>query len=56
MKAIATGVTITLPDATLVPARLVACTLHEYGVPFVRPLSPIGEDGPLTVTPLQLAV
>jgi hypothetical protein len=33
----ATGMTLTVPDAALVPAALLAVTTHEYVVPLARP-------------------
>ena len=41
-----TGVTITLPEDTLVPPLPVAVTLQVYGVPMTRPVSVIGELAP----------
>ena len=57
LNAMATGVTITVPDAMLVPARLLACTLQVYGVPLFRPLTVIGDDacGGIAI-PLQVTV
>ena len=45
----ATGVTLTLPDALLVPAALVAVTLHEYCTSFVRLVTEIGLTAPVPV-------
>ena len=33
-------------DGTLLPARFVATTVHVYAVPFVRPVTVMGEDEP----------
>jgi hypothetical protein len=44
---------VTLLDAALhgpVPEALVALTLKVYAVPFVRPLTVIGDDAPVPVT------
>ena len=54
----ATGVTVTLVDAALVPTALVAVTEHVYVVPLARLVTVIGELEPLAaIEPgLQVAV
>ena len=42
----ATGVTLTVAEAGLDPAELIACTEHEYVTPLVRPLTAMGEAAP----------
>jgi hypothetical protein len=41
---------------TLLPNAFVAITVNVYAVPFVRPLTVIGEDAPVPVKPLGLDV
>jgi hypothetical protein len=43
-------------DAGPVPALFDAVTVNVYAVPFDRPLTTIGLDGPLAVAPPGLAV
>ena len=43
------GVTLTVPDAALVPDAFVAFTEHEYVVPLVSPVTLIGLAAPLAV-------
>jgi hypothetical protein len=53
------GVTLTVPEGGLVPATFVAVTEHVYVVPFVRPVTVMGEAAPETgaVAPgLQVAL
>ena len=54
------GVTgVTLPDAAdaaPVPTLLVAVTVNTYTVPFVRPLTVIGLEEPVPVSPPGLEV
>jgi hypothetical protein len=38
-------------DAGPVPMELVAVTVKVYAVPFVRPVTVIGEDDPVAVIP-----
>ncbi len=38
-------------DGTLVPAKLVAVTENVYDVRFARPVTTIGEPGPLAMRP-----
>jgi hypothetical protein len=38
-------------EAVPVPTALVAVTLKVYAVPFVRPVTTIGEDAPVPVNP-----
>jgi hypothetical protein len=38
-------------DAALVPAAFVAVTVKVYAVPFVRPITVIGEEVPAPVSP-----
>ena len=53
----ATGVALLEgPDAAPGPAALVAMTVQVYAVPLVRPLTTIGELGPVLVNPPQEAV
>ena len=48
-KVFCVGVTVTVPDATLVPAGLVALTEHVYGVPLASPARASGEVVPVAV-------
>ena len=50
------GVPMAVPDAAPVPNKLVAETVHEYGVPLVNIVTAIGEEFPLAEMPPQLAV
>ena len=43
------GVTFTPADGAPVPTALIAETVHEYAVPFVSPLTVIGEAWPVAV-------
>ena len=45
------GVTDTDADAELVPAPFVAVTVNVYDVPFVRPVTTMGDDAPDTSIP-----
>ena len=38
-------------EAAPVPAALVAVTVNVYGVPFVRPVTVIGDDVPVPTPP-----
>ena len=49
---ILSGITILLEeDAILVPTALVAVTVNVYEVPFVNPVTVIGEFPPVTINP-----
>ena len=50
------GVTLTVPEAAPVPTALVAVTEHVYVVPFVRPVTVIGDAAPLALNPPGLHV
>ena len=50
------GVTVTVPDAALGPAALVATTEQVYAVPLVNPVTVSGEAGPVAVKPPALHV
>jgi hypothetical protein len=51
------GVTeLLVPDAELVPTALVAVTVKVYEVPFVKPVTVIGEAPPVPVKPPGLEV
>jgi len=52
----AAGVTLTLPEAALLPALLLALTLQLYVVPLVSPVTLIGLAAALTVIDAALAV
>jgi hypothetical protein len=52
----ATGITGTLAEAGPVPYMFVAVTAQVYAVPFVRPLTVMGDDTPVAVTPPGLHV
>ena len=52
----ATGVTVTVPEATLLPAMLVATTEQVYAVPLVNPVTVSGEVRPVAVKPPALHV
>ena len=38
-------------DAAPIPTELVAVTVNVYDVPFVRPVTVIGDDAPVAVNP-----
>ena len=50
------GVTVTVPDAALGPAALVATTEQVYAVPLVNPVTVSGEAGPVAVAVAAPAV
>ena len=51
------GVTALLaPDTVLVPIPFVAVTVNVYGVPFVKPVTVIGEEPPVAVKPPMFEV
>jgi hypothetical protein len=53
----ATGVTLLLAAlAGPVPLAFVAVTVNVYAVPFVKPVTVIGEDAPVAVIPPGLEV
>ena len=55
--AIAAGVTAAeAPEAVPVPTLFVAVTVNVYAVPLVRPVTVIGEEGPVAVRPPGEAV
>ncbi len=43
-------------EATLVPTEFVAVTVNVYALPFVRPVTTIGDDAPVVVAPPGLTV
>ena len=55
--AVPSGVTeFEAAEAGPVPTALVAVTVQVTGVPLVRPLTVMGEDGPVAVPAAQVAV